>query len=59
MKKEKLDTLREKIETHKAAIARERDGLRAAVAEAEELAECCERADMAMEEAIDALSELV
>ena len=46
------------IERHRAEIAKSRDALRDAISEADGLAECCDRADGALEEAIDALSEL-
>jgi len=47
------------VEKYKTRIAKQRDGLRELISEAEELIESCERGDEALETALDALSELV
>ena len=45
------------IQKHKDAIAKHRDALRALVADAEQVAECCDSAVSDLDSAIDTLSQ--
>ena len=50
--------IKDQLEERRVAVGVERDKLRALISEVEDLAETCERAHDALQEAIYALSEL-
>ena len=51
-------TLQKRLEAARDKVSKDRDTLRGIENDAQELADCCERAVDALNEAIDALSEL-
>lgn len=57
--KMRADTLARKIEQHKRAIAKHRDALRDLIHDAEAVIESADRANEALQTAVDALSEYV
>lgn len=52
------DSFKDELETHRKAIAERRDKLRDLEGDIADLADCCQRAEEALQEAIEALSEL-
>ena len=59
MTKKELAAVKRKLVAAQRRIAKERDALRDLISDAEGLADSCDRADGNLQDAIDALSELV
>ena len=57
MKRSEKDALLKKLNDHKATIAKEHDAMRETLAEYEEIIDQVDRAEDALETAIDAISE--
>ena len=54
-----INSWMKKLQKHEAAVSKERDKLQDTIDELEALKEACDRALYSIQEAIDALSELV